>query len=58
MYDSEREESTDHAGQGLKILTPSQTLRRLRISLALLNSGNNSEKVKNEITQQLYSLYR
>ena len=42
--------------QGLKIVTPSQILSRLPISLAQLNAGNNSEKLKNEIRQQLYSL--
>ena len=33
-------------------------LRRLPISLAQLKAGNNSEKLKNEIRQLLYSLYR
>ena len=45
-------------GQGMKILTPNQTLSRLPISLAQLKAGNNSEKLKNEIRQLLYSLYR
>ena len=36
-------------GQGLKILTPDQMLSRLPISLAQLKTGNNSEKLKNEI---------
>ena len=45
-------------GQGLKILTPNQMLSRLPISLAQLNAGNNSEKLKNEIRQLLYSFYR
>ena len=36
-------------GLGLKILTPSQMLRRLPITLAQLNAQNNSEKLKNEI---------
>ena len=45
-------------GRGLKILTPSQMLSRLPISLAQLKAGNNSEKLKNEIRQLLYSLYR
>ena len=45
-------------GQGLKILTPDQMLSRLPISLAQLKAGNNSEKLKNEIRQLLYSLYR
>ena len=33
-------------------------LSRLPISLAQLKAGNNSEKLKNEIKQLLYSLYR
>ena len=33
-------------------------LSRLPISLAQLNTGNNSENLKNEIGQLLYSLYR
>ena len=45
-------------GLGLKILTPNQMLSRLPISLAQLNAGNNSEKLKNEIRKILYSLYR
>ena len=45
-------------GQGLKILTPNQMLNRLPISLTQLKAGNNSEKLKNEIRQLLYSLYR
>ena len=45
-------------GKGLKILTPDQMLSRLPISLAQLKAGNNSEKLKNEIRQLLYSLYR
>ena len=43
---------------GLKILTPNEMLSRLPISLAQLKAGNNSEKLKNEIRQLLYSLYR
>ena len=46
------------SGQGLKILTPSQMLSRLPNFLAQLKAGNNSEKLKNEIRQILYSLYR
>ena len=45
-------------GEGVKILTPNQLLSRLPISLAQLKAGNNSEKLKNEIRQLLYSLYR
>ena len=45
-------------GKGLKMLTPSQMLSRLPISLAQLKVGNNPEKLRNEIRQLLYSLYR
>ena len=45
-------------GSGLKILTPNEMLSRLRITLAQLKAGNNSEKLKNKIRQILYSLYR
>ena len=45
-------------GQGLKILTLNQMLSRLPISLSQLKAGNNSEKLKKEIRQLLYSLYR
>ena len=44
--------------QGLKILTPNQMLSRLLITLAQLKAGKKSEKLKNEIRQILYSLYR
>ena len=46
------------SAKGLKILTPQQMLSGLPISLAQLKVGNSSEKVKNEIRQLLYSLYR
>ena len=42
-------------GRGLKM--PNQMLIRLPISLAQLNAGNNSEELKNEIKQLLYSFY-
>ena len=48
----------NQSGQGLRILTPSQMLGRLLISLAQSNAENNSEKRKNEIRQILYFLYR
>ena len=51
-------ERRNQQGKGLKILTPNQMLSRLPISLAQLITGNNSEKLKNEIRQLLYSLYR
>ena len=47
-------ENRKQQGSGLKILTPNQ----IPISLAQLKPGNNSEKLKNEIRQILYSLYR
>ena len=48
----------DQEGKGLKILTPNQMLSRLPITLAQLKAENNSERLKNEIRQLLYSLYR
>ena len=45
-------------GEGIKILTPNQMLSRLTIYLAQLEGGNNSNKLRNEIMQLLYSLYR
>ena len=45
-------------GKGLKILTNKQMLNRLPILLAQIQAGNNSVKLKNEIRQILYSLYR
>ena len=46
------------SGQGLKVLTPDQMLSSLPITLAQLKGGNSSEKLKNEIRQLSYSLYR
>ena len=62
MPDLESKESAaqrrNQQGKDLKILTPNQMLSRLSIFLAQLKAGNNSEKLKNEIRQILYSLYR
>ena len=62
MPELESEESAaqrrNQQGKGLKILTPNQMLSRLPISLAQLKAENNSEKLKNEIRQLLYYLYR
>ena len=52
------EERRNQTGKGLKILAASQMLSRLPIILSHLKAGNNSEKLKNEIRQLLYSLYR
>ena len=51
------EQEKNQKGEGLKILTPNEMLSRLPITLAQLKAGNNSEKLKNEIRQLLYSLY-
>ena len=56
--DESAAERRNQQGKGLKILTPDQMLSRLPISLAQLKVGNNSQKLKNEIRQLLYSLYR
>ena len=46
------------SGEGLKILTPQQMFTRLPILLAQVQAGSNSQELKNEIRQLLYSLYR
>ena len=43
-------------GQGLKILTLEQMLSRLLITLAQLKAGNDSQELKNEVRELLYSL--
>ena len=62
MSELESEESAkqirNQQGKGLKILTPNQILSRLSVALAQLNAENNSEKLKNEIRQLFYFLYR
>ena len=57
MSELNSEESAKQSGKDLKNLTPSQMLSRLPITLNQLKAGNNSEKLKNEIRQLLYSLY-
>ena len=51
--ESDSEESAEQnkkqRGVGLKILTPDQMLSRLPITLAQLKTGNNSQKLINEI---------
>ena len=54
-YDSN---GSGNVGTGLKILTNKQMLNRLPVLLAQIQAGNNSSKLKNEIRQILYSLYR
>ena len=47
MRDSENKKSFESSeGEALKILTPSQILSRLPISLVQLKAGNNSQKLK------------
>ena len=62
MPELESEESAEQnrkqKGVVLKILTPSQILSRLPISLVQIKAGNSSENLKNEIKQLLYSLHR
>ena len=61
MPESEDEEEASQRqqkGQRLKILTPKQMIIRLSILLAQLKAGTNSQKLKNETKQLLYSLYR
>ena len=45
-------------GKGLKMLTNKQMLNRLPILLAQVKAGNNSKKLKIELRQILYLLYR
>ena len=54
-YDSN---GSRNVGTGLEILTNKQMLNPLPILLAQIQAGNNSSKLKNEIRQILYSLYR
>ena len=52
------EQRRNQKRQRLRILTPKQMIIRLLILLGQLKAGNNSEKLKNEIRQIVYSLYR
>ena len=56
-YDSSKS-GLNKKRKGLKILTNKQMLNRLRILLAQIQAGNNSNKFKNELRQIIYSLYR
>ena len=48
----------EQEGIGLKIITPKQMLERLPIALAEVKAVNNSERLLNEIRQNVYSLYQ
>ena len=52
------EKSFNLLGSGLKILNNKQMLNHLPILRAQIEAGNNSNKLKNDIRQILYSLYR
>ena len=59
MLDLESKKSTEQEKRDrLKIVIPNQMLSRLPISLAQLKAENNSDKLRNEIGQLLYSLNR
>ena len=58
INEKNQQNQQNQQGEGLKIFTPNQMLSRLPISLAELKAGNNSDKLKNEMRQLLYSLYR
>ena len=45
-------------GNGFKILTPNEMLKKIPIALPQVKAGNNSEYLLNEIRQIIYSLYR
>ena len=57
-FSDEYDSNESSSGSGLKILTNKQMLNCLTILLAQIQAGNNSKKLKNEIRQILYSLYR
>ena len=57
-YSDDYDSNAFSSGSGLKILTNKQMLNRLPILLAQIQAGNNSNKLKNEARQILYSLYR
>ena len=57
LYNLKSGSDTSKKGIGLKILTNKQMFNRLPILLTQIEAGNNSNKLKNEIRQILYSLY-
>ena len=58
LLETEQDAAQRPKGRGLKIMTPKQMITRLPILLAQLKAGNNSQKLKSEIRQIAYSLYR
>ena len=57
-FSDEYDSSGWSSGSRLKIFTNKQMLNRLPILLIQIQPGNNSKKLKNEIREILYSLYR
>ena len=57
-YDEYEDAANDIEGEYSSQYLPQQMLARLPILLAQLQAGNNSQKLKYEIRQLLYSLYR
>ena len=55
---SYKSKQNETEAKGIKILTPKQMLQKLRIALAQVKAGNNSENLLNEIRQIVYSLYQ
>ena len=58
LYNLKSGSDTSKKGEGLKILNNKQMLNRLPLLFPQIQAGNNSNKLKNEIRQILYSLYR
>ena len=58
FYNLQSGSDTSKKGKGLEILTNQQMLNRLPILLAQIQTGNNTQLLKNETRQILYSLYR
>ena len=58
FYNIKSGSDTSKKDEGLKILTNKQMINRLPILLGQTEAGNNSIKLKNEVRQILYSLYR
>ena len=58
LYNLKSDSDTSKKCEGIKILNNKQMVNPLPISLAQIEAGNNSIKLKNEARQILYSLYR
>ena len=58
LYNLKSGSDTSKKGKGLKILTNKQMFNCLPILLAQIEARNNSNQLKNETRQILYSLYR